>query len=287
MALVATTDAFDSELRNSVTGALRFNQEQTAAQNQTNGNFMAVTLDSSKPDLENKAVALAQFQPDVVISTAGELFLQSGGLQVFLEGEWAVRAPGKPRPFYILSPYDAGNLAGLRERMSGAIAAGAPQDNQRYVGVTIAPPRDTTLQRAYEVRLRSRFEDAILDTANYYDAVYYLAYAMYAAKEPQPTGAGITAGMSRLLAGEESYDIGPTAISDVFKVLRTEGSLLRLNGTLGPPDFDLAKGIRPVEGAVFCFSRSGETARLVPHAARFDSAQNALLGDFKACNPSF
>lgn len=290
VALVATRDAFDSELRDAVSAVLRFNGGQSAALNQVDDLFRSITLDPEAPDFENQARELAEFAPDVVISTANELFLANGGLQDRLETEWGVLAGGKARPFYILSPYDAGNLNRLRERISGVISEdpNGGEDNQRYVGVTIAPAPDITLQRAYEVRLRSLFKDAILDTANYYDATYYLAYAMYAAEEPDGlTGAGIASGMQRLLAGKDSFDIGPGAIGDIFAALRKSGSLVHLNGTLGPPEIDASRGVRPVDGGVFCFSRSGDSARLVPNAARYDSEQKMLVGSLTACNPDF
>jgi hypothetical protein len=289
VALVATTDAFDSELRDAVTSELRFNRDQTSSQNQADGHFLAITLDPAAPDLDQHAEDLAKFAPEVVISTASELFLTNNGLQSRLESEWGVLAGGKPRPFYILSPYDAGNVNALRERISGVISEdpSGGEDNQRYVGVTIAPAPDITLQRAYEVRLRSRFRDAILDTANYYDATYYLAYAMFAADQPAGlTGSGIAIGMQRAVSGKQSFDIGPGAISDVFNALANLEPI-HLNGTLGPPDFDLRQGIRPVDGGVFCFARSGDSARLVPNAARYDREEKSFVGSLSACNPDF
>lgn len=290
VALVATTDAFDSELRDAVTLALSFNGGQTASQNQADGQFLAITLDPESPDFGQHAEELAKFAPEVVISTAGDLFLQNGGLQDQLEGEWGVLAGSQPRPFYILSPYDAGNVNTLRERISAVIAEdpNGGEDNQRYVGVTIAPAPDTTLQRAYEVRLRSTFKDAILDTANYYDATYYLAYAMYGTDELEGlTGAGIALGMQRLFGGKQSFDIGPSAIADIFSALKKPGTLVDLNGTLGPPAMDVARGVRPVDGGVFCFTRTGDSARLVPNVARYDREQAKLVGNFTPCNPNF
>jgi hypothetical protein len=213
--------------------------------------------------------------------------LQNNGLQVQLGTEWGVTAVGKPRPFYILSPYNAGNLSDLRERISGVLDndPNAQDDNQRYIGVSIAPALDITLQRAYEVRLRSFFKDAILDTANYYDATYYLAYAMYGAGQEELTGTGIVYGMQRLISGKQSFDVGPDAITDTFNALSKPESFVHLASTLGPPDFDAVQGVRPVDAGVFCFSKSGSSARLVPSAARWDRGKMQLVGDLKACNP--
>ncbi|RYZ09139.1 MAG: ABC transporter substrate-binding protein [Myxococcales bacterium] len=290
VALVATRDAFDSELRDAVTTAIHFNGQQTAAENEESDQFRSITLDPDAPELATQAAQLAEFAPDIVISTASDLFLQRGGLQDRLETEWGVLAGGKKRPFYILSPYDAGNVNTLRDRISGVIQEdpNGGEDNERYVGVTIAPPADVTLQRAYEVRLRSLFKDAILDTANYYDATYYLAYAMYAADQPAGlTGSGISAGMQRLFAGKQNFDVGPGVIGDVFDALRKPGSFVHLNGTLGPPEIDVSRGVRPVDGGVFCFSRTGTSARVVPNAARFDRDQEKFVGSLAACNPDF
>ncbi|HEX2872802.1 MAG TPA: hypothetical protein VHP33_16180 [Polyangiaceae bacterium] len=286
VALVTTGDAFDSELRDSLLPALRFNDLSLT----DNGDdFLGVELDGSAEDLAAKAVEIATFAPDIVISAASELFVMDGGIQQLVEDEWGVKAGGHPRPFYILSPYNAGDVNGLLKRISGRLEGdiNAGQDQQRYVGVSIAPAADISLQNAYGIRLRSKFKDAIVDTANYYDAIYYLAYAMYGAREPEGiTGSGIARGMQRLFSGD-GYKVGPTTISATFKALSVEDATIHLDSTLGPPEFDPKTGVRPVDGGVFCFKSISTTAKLVPDVLRYNPETKMFTGDFSPCNAGF
>ncbi len=284
--LVTTGDAFDAELRDSLLPDLRFND---LSLNDNGEDFKSVELDGTAKDLSAKAVAIAEYAPDIVISAASELFVMDGGLQQLVEDEWGVKAGGHPRPFYILSPYNAGDVTALLKRISGRLEGDvtAGEDQQRYVGVSIAPAANLSLQNAYGIRLKSKFKDAIVDTANYYDAIYYLAYAMYGANQPEGlTGTGITRGMQRLFAGD-GVKIGPTTISATFKALRVEDATIHLDSTLGPPELDPETGVRPVDGGVFCFKRLSTTAKLVPDVLRFNAQTKTLTGDFTPCNADF
>lgn len=284
--LVTTGDAFDSELRNSLVPELQFNERSIT----DNGDdFLGIDLDGTAEDLAAKAVEIAQFAPDIVISAASELFVMDDGLQQLVEDEWGVNAGGHPRPFYILSPYNAGDVNDLLKRISGRLEndVTAGEDQQRYVGVSIAPAADVSLQNAYGVRLKAKFKAAIVDTANYYDAIYYLAYAMYGANEPDGlTGTGITRGMQRLFSGN-GYKVGPTTVSATFKALSEAGTTIHLDTTLGPPEFDPETGVRPIEGGVFCFKRLSNTAKLVPDVLRFNAQSKTFTGDFAPCNKDF
>jgi hypothetical protein len=284
--LVTTGDAFDSELRDSLLPELRFNDLSLT----DNGDdFLGVELDGSAENLAAKAVEIAKFAPDIIISAASELFVMNDGLQQQVEDEWGVKAGGHPRPFYILSPYNAGDVNALLKRISGRLAGDvkAGEDQQRYVGVSIAPAADISLQNAYGIRLKSKFKDAIVDTANYYDAIYYLAYAMYGASEPEGlTGSGITRGMQRLFSGD-GYKVGPTTVSATFKALSVQDATIHLDSTLGPPDVDPKTGVRPVDGGVFCFKRIGATAKLVPDVLRYNPQTKLFTGDFSPCNAGF
>lgn len=284
--LVTTGDAFDAELRDSLLPTLRFNELSLT----DNGDdFLSIELDGSSKNLAAKALEIAQFAPDIVISAASELFVMDDGLQQLVEDEWGVTAGGHPRPFYILSPYNAGDVNALLKRISGKLEreGTAGEDQQRYVGVSIAPAANLSLQNAYGVRLKTKFKDAITDTANYYDAIYYLAYAMYGANQPDGlTGTGITRGMQRLLAGDP-IKIGPTTVSATFKALSVEDATVHLDSTLGAPEIDPKTGVRAVDGGVFCFKRLSATAKLVPDVLRFNAQTETFTGDFAPCNSDF
>ena len=286
--LVTTGDAFDSELRDSLLGVLEFNGKSLT--DNGDDHFQSIELKGDAKDLAANALAIAQFAPDIVISAASEPFVMNNGLEQQIEDEWGVNAGAQPRPFYILSPYNAGDVTDLMTRISGRLEGDvtAGEDQQRFVGVSIASAVDKTLQNAYAIRLRSLFKDAIVDTANYYDAVYYLAYAMYGANQPDGlTGSGIVQGMQRLLSGK-SVNVGPgAAISATFKALAVAGSTVHLESTLGPPDFDPNTGVRPVNGSVFCFKRISTTVKLVSDVLRYDDASKGFSGSFSPCNSEF
>ncbi len=284
VALVTTTDAFNAELSDAVEPELKFNGQGPTA-NRKAGNYSAFTLQLDDPQLGSVATNIVEARPDIIISTANELLTMPSGLLQQIEMEWGdntlkgTAEQRKNRPFYILSPYNAGDLATTGALIAAFIEANETEANRRFIGISIAGAEDTTLQRAYEGRLRKLFKTPDVDTANYYDAVYYLAYAMYGAGEAQPTGPGIARGMQRLLSGQ-SFNIGPSAVSQVFNALSAPGASVNVQSTLGPPSFDPKTGVRPVTGGVFCFDKAGKP---VNDVLRYDAAKKDVVGQSFPC----
>lgn len=296
VALVASDDAFGSELTSAVTKVLRFNGKSLT---DNGSDFTSKTISGSKPDLATMAAEVANQGPDIVISTAGDAFVMTSGLQDNLEITWDVSAPQvldtgtskmvpKARPFYILSPYNAGRLNDLVKRISDTLErAPTSEEQQRYVGVSIASAPDKTLQNAFAIQLGARHKGAIVDTANYYDAVYFLAYAMYGANQPgNLTGTGIAAGMQRLLDGDP-VNVGPDDINTVFAAPADDKFGFHVLSTLGPPDFDPDTGVRPVDGSVFCIDRTNTTAKVKSDVLRYDRQAGALDGVFPCISGFF
>jgi len=288
VALVSSTDAFNDELKNYVEPALRFNGNLDAMTNGTNENYLSLTIEPDA-DLQDVALEVARFEPDIVISVAGEQFSRKAGIAEHIELEWALEAPGRERPHFILSPFNAWNLCSLKDSLE-AMAWGDlgldPLAYRRYVGVSVAAAEDRTLQNSYASRLLPRFSDALTDTGNYYDATYFLAYAMVGAGNAEPlTGPDIALGMRRLLEGQ-TFDVGPTDISDVFGALETAGDTIELRGTLGPPDFDPESGVKYAVGGVFCFEATGRMATLHVDVLRYDRTLGNFNGEFP-CFPDF
>ena len=111
------------------------------------------------------------------------------------------------------------------------------------------------------------------------DAVYLLADAMYAAGSvPQITGADIARGMQRVVAGSLDVDIGPTHIADGFSALATGGTI-RLNGTMGPSDFDPGVGARRGSGSVYCYLREDLDVTIAYDVLRHDRDTGELVGE--------
>jgi hypothetical protein len=50
--------------------------------------------------------------------------------------------------------------------------------------------------------------------------------------------------------------------------------------TLGPPDFDPETGVRPIEGGVLCFQKSGFKVQQRSDVLRYDATDGALVGTF-------
>jgi hypothetical protein len=280
VALVTTNDAFDSDLATFVEQVLTFNGKSITA---NADNYAGFTVNTSDPQPEVWAQQIVAFQPDVVVSTASESFSQKSGLLEALESDWNELNLTAPRPFYILSPYNAGDLTDIHDLMSNLIKGGVDsQANRRFVGVSIAGAADLTLQNQFATRLRTEFKDAYTDTGNYYDASYFLAYAMYAAGNGPLTGSAIAAAMPRLINGK-AIDVGPTNIAAAFLALSKPDSSIELDGTLGPPDFDPATGVRHDQGSVLCFQLSNGVLSLETDVLRYDTQ----LGQFQGTFPCF
>jgi len=279
VALVSTNAAFDGELASAVEAVVRFNDDTLALEN--GANYLAVKLDVNEPRLDDHTQEIIDFAPDVILSAASGLFSMHNGLLETIELGWDAEQTDVPRPFYVLSPYNTGDLSNIAKLMGSFIkSATDPNPELRFVGVSVADARDNKLQKAYEDRLRPMFPNAEPDSANYYDAMYFLAYAMYAAGTDGPlSGSSIAKGMRRLLDGDTSYAIGPKLIQSTFGALGA-GSNVHVLSTLGPPDFDPATGVRPVEASVLCFDNLG--TYVVPHrnVLRYDRDVGALAGTF-------
>ena len=281
VALVTTTDAFDSELASFVEPVLTFNGQSTSM-NSDAGTYAGFTVDTSDPQPEAWAQQILAFHPDIVISAASESFSEKGGLLETLESDWD-QLVVTPRPFYILSPYNAGDLTNINDLINGFIQGGVDTEaNRRFVGVSIAGAADLTLQNQFATRLRTAFQDAYPDTGNYYDASYFLAYAMYAAGAAPLTGSKIAAAMPRLIDGK-AIDVGPANISAAFQALTKQDSTIELDGTLGPPDFDPDTGVRHDQGSVLCFKLDSGVLSLETDVLRYDTA----LGQFQGTFPCF
>jgi hypothetical protein len=284
VALVNTTDKFSSELRFYLFQSLVFNG-QSAANEQSIDNYREYSLDPAGVLSEETLDDLASFAPDIVISAAGDVMTAPDGVIPRLEGG-ATWTSSKPRPYYLLSPYNGTTDAknSLQMVVSNAVNDSSnpePDAARRYLGVNAAPPLDRSLENAFETRYNAAFpaqKGNGPNVDNYYDAVYYLAYAMYAGDSL--TGPGIAHGMKRLIAGA-SFDDGPAddAIGKIFSALDANDSI-SLDTTLGPSDaFDPVTGVRPVTPGVFCFTFNASLT-LRPNALRYDPANEEFTGTY-------
>lgn len=284
VALVTTEDAFDSELEDLVAPQLTFNGKPTSV-NGKDGNYFGIEVPSQDADVMDLAYQIVDFRPHIVVSMAGGVMTMPQGLVQYIEDLWEVPGDGQPLPYYLLSPYNSGDLGYVYTRIKENWETSLEERAQdRFVGIAIASAADSSLQNDYAVRLGNKFGDVYSDTANYYDAFYFLAYATYAAGTDEPlSGSGIARGMKRLLSGP-SFDPVPTAISDVFAALDEPEATIRLESTLGPPGFDEVTGSRPIDASLLCFSRNGAQVTLERDVRRFDRADNRFEGGGAFCS---
>jgi hypothetical protein len=295
VAVVSTTEAFDSELSDFVVPALTYNGKDTTA-NAADGNYLGVTVDLADPKPADDGRRICQFLPDIVVSTAGESFTQQSGVLASIEMAWQVcfeqdAAVGQ-RPFYILSPINFGRLSYIRQIINAQMVPGPlgttidSQAYRRFIGISAARAADPTLYNDFVKRLLSHFPDGEPESENFYDAFYYLAYAMYGAGSvAKVTGPGIADGMLRLISGPTPYNVGPIAMQDVISALSVATATIRLNGTLGPANFARQTGARVDVGSVFCFD---ENTAVRPQVLRYDpTPDDRSPGRFTGTFPCF
>ena len=260
----------------------------SAFDNRDANRYLRVNVDTEilvdDPDNSARIQDLRDFRPHIVVSSAGEEFITQ--IMDALESNWDDAGDGQDRPFYILSPYNIG-YASLRDQLDegGTNGTGLAL---RIVGVNVAAAEDLSLYNGYLTRLQAQYgSSTAAGTENFYDAAYFLLYAISAAGNvSEITGKHIAAGMERLVSGTQKYNVGPEQQANIISWLRTPSSDMALQGTLGPPDFNLAAGTRKGVGSVWCMSGLPGSWTYRFDVLRHDEETDTLVGDPSACNNS-
>ncbi len=251
---------------------------KTAAENFSDNNYRRFNVTTSVSDNSAKIVELKEFRPHIVVSAAGKEFITQ--VMTALEADWEDHAGGQARPFYILSPHNVG-YSELAQLMTNGT-----QLRKRVVGINPAAAEDLRLYTDYLQRLQAEFgTSAAAGSENFYDAAYFLLYAMSAAGNVDPTGKRIAAGMLRLVEGTQEYDVGTGHQANIISWLKTPSSTMALQGTLGPPDFLTSAGTRKGSGSVWCIEGIPPN-NLTYHldVLRHDEEADVLVGDISICN---
>jgi hypothetical protein len=212
---------------------------------------------------------LLEFQPHVIIAMTGKEFFA----QIFdpLENQWNDATSQAPRPFYILSPYQANT-----SEVSRVLA----KFKTRMAGINAAASKDRSVIKAYLDRYKSEFPAELSHDQyeNYYDAPYFLMYAAAAAvpNTARLRGQDLADGMKKLIdIGAPQYRIGIDKIGAALQAL-TNGSI-QLDGTLGPPEFNRDTGARTTLGSVWCAGKTS-TQPEVADALRYTESGELELG---------
>jgi hypothetical protein len=274
VALVDSDLASQADMGAVVHAGMHFNGKP-ASENDSE-HYLRLRLDSVRSDpgasVTEEFLKLLDFEPDIIVAAGGNEFL----LRVWQPLELTLKAlpADEPRPFYVLSPYQAANpgaVVGLVEAV--------PDLRTRAVGVNVAAAEDLRLYDEYLSAFQasySEYAEYLPGTENFYDSVYFLLYAVSAARNaPRLTGKEVANGMLQLLDGPP-VNVGPNQIPDVKAMLAVAGGRVALQGTLGPPDFDASTGARQGVGSAWCVDEGP-----VVHydALRYDKTSKTLDGE--------
>jgi hypothetical protein len=248
---------------------------------------------NADPDISSTINGILDFAPNIIIALTGSEFIEKGFPVLESGTTWTDRTFGQQRPMYLLGSTMAPQTWALYGTKQGEVG-GWKTFFDRVVGVAYASAEDPRLLRSYEARLIAAHDDVpdpslLLGSESVYDAAYLLIYATAAAGDlPQPRGKDLAAGMRRLVEGT-TYDVGPADISDVLTALDNGGDI-GLNLTLGPADWNIARGTRNGMGSVYCFGNfnSGmEPQGPVADALRYDPETGELENKALICIPDF
>ena len=276
VALISATDErFLKDLGSAIKGRIQFNGNLTAAENSP-GSFLEFGTTSYTTDTAHTydhapmVNSLLGFAPHVVIAATGEEMLDK--IIPLIEQKWAAAAGTQPKPFYLLSPfhYNSSYLARLDEY---------PTVRSRMASVNWPGAVDATLYDAYLDRYTLTFGVRNEGYENYYDAAYYLVYAMAGGRSASATA--IAAGFKRLLAGTE-YRVGQTDMVGLLNRLASPTGDVRLVGTMGNANWSVITGGRTDAGSVWCVTPTGEQHSdvLRPSTPTMSGEVESLSGKF-------
>jgi len=277
VALVEADSQFMLDIGADLMVQMTFNGGLTPLQNEANDHFLRLRTDSAAtvalPDVTEAVNDLLDFEPDIVVSLGAQESLE---LIQRVEIGWA---PDKgPKPFWLVSPWVYGQ--------TGLLGLGI---DERMIGVNFAGAVDQTLYELLQSELIAEFGSDIpgLDgKENFYDAAYYLMYAIAAAGDAADlSGREITAGLERVidLRSSVQVEVGRPDIANTVPFLTTSpNSTIGLTGTLGPPEFNLNSGARIGLPSYYCVYE-GER---IQNAFLYDPVDEAVTG-MHPCVPGF
>jgi hypothetical protein len=215
--------------------------------------FLIRTTDSAG-DLAPDVTALLEFKPHVIIALGANEFVT--GILTPLESQWNAATEMAPRPFYLFSPYQV-NISVFASKLQ------VNQLRQRTAGVNSAKSKDLRLYNTYVAKFKAAYAsdmfDSYDDLENFYDPAYYMIYSAAAVTGNTPglKGADLVRGMNKITDMSSSQVFG-VGTEDISKVLNALGlGSIRLDGTLGPPNFD-DNGGRKTPGSVWCVDSSNQ-----------------------------
>ncbi len=249
----------------------------TRAKDNSAAAFLSLAVDAVE-DNSTDIVSVVDFAPHVVVgATTEDMLIRT---IPSIEAAWDAATSDQPRPFYLLSPYNY-----LRQAMQTLIVGDTSEGNgkvalhKRILGFGWPATLDSSLYDAYQIRYNEVYSPAP-GNENYYDAAYYLMYAVAGSTWPLD-GRSIAAGMKRVTTGDVQVEIGPNSqMGAAVTGMRLESDYdIELIGTMGPPNWD-AFGGRSDPGSVWCV----DINRIyLADVLRYNTGTNLLEGDVSDC----
>jgi hypothetical protein len=273
IAVIESELGFDVELSNQVRDGLRFNGDKSVSANREAGHYVSFKVGSGT-DLTDVVRDIEDFVPNIVLSLAGDPFTDA--LLPDLEPKLGVYGT-----YFVLSPVNLGAMANVKSVIGRAVGGVDKKANKRYLAVNVAGAEATAIYNDYLEELIDDFPDARPGTENYYDAMYFLVYALHAGlPTANAKGTDLVVGIKRLMEeGATAYEVGRGDVSNVYGSLLVSGSSIYLTGAMGPPSFDKSTGVRQSSGSVLCFEHTPDETP--PITERSDVLRTNAAGELE------
>lgn len=264
-----------------VTRAIAFNGGKSAAENaaETPGYFRREPLESTDlqgtPNYGLVRDNIVGFRPDVIIAVTGPAELEE--LVPTIEKRLA-GGDGSSLPIWVLSTGNA-RAPGVLKYLGADENEAKHKKLGRFFGVQYAgsPAEAKDWKRRMDDEYLGVDPAKYSATENFYDAIYWLAYGLYASKvNAPPTGDSFKTGVRKLLAGPKIFP-GPDAMANAFLAMSTNATTTFI-GALGPRDIDSDTGTQFGYGALYCYENASPVT-VKYDVRKYDRQSGALVGD--------
>lgn len=273
-------------IRNATSGTgIVFNGKSPAANGASFFKYVEVDSldDTPKATYTDKIQEIASFNPHILIMLTGE---ETGQIIPGVEQKLAADGGAGSLPLVLLSTRNARQPETLAYLQSNTNEA-SDLKLRRFFGIQYAGAADKTQYAAFLERYAGAYNNPDPATyravENFYDAIYWLAYGIFAAGPGAPlNGASFSDGVRKLLSGPD-IEPGPGGIAKAFTTISNSSSGTTFFGALGRPAFDTASGAALSVGAVYCYKVAGTNATPVYDVSRYDRATGQLIADAPPC----
>jgi hypothetical protein len=261
--------------------AVVFNDGKSTSAN--GADFLRVDIPAEElggsPDYPKAIDDLAAFAPDIVIALTTD---EIDKILDPLEAKLKTLYPSAPLPVWLLSVRNA--YPELPAYISNTKNELPDAKRKRFLGIQYAGSAEPEQYATWLESMKSTYAGVdpseYSASENYYDAVYWLAYGLYAAGPgAATTGDSIKRGVRKLLNGPRVYPGAAGQISNTFSQL-TAVREAEFIGALGPLDIDPGTGAQQSVGAVYCYVQDGSTFVPKYNVLRYNPATKELDGTF-------